>query len=93
VQDRLTIRSTTLIGLLISGILQTPPVMAQPTDPGVRRAATDNGMPLSLTGLGQDELYFFQDGMARFNFIEVVSGGSALQGTGNGLGPRFNSNQ
>ena len=31
--------------------------------------------------------------MARFSFIEVVSGGSPQQGTGNGLGPRFNSNQ
>ena len=59
----------------------------------MRRAATDNGTPRALTGLGQEELNFFQDGMARFSFIEVVSGGSAQQGTGNGLGPRYNSNQ
>ncbi len=70
-----------------------PALLAQPTDPGVRRAATDNGPPRPLAGLGQDELSFFQDGMARFSSIEVVSGGSAQQGTGNGLGPRFNSNQ
>jgi CxxC motif-containing protein (DUF1111 family) len=93
VQHYLAIQSTTLVGLLIAGTFQTPPVIAEPADPGVRRAATDNGMPQPFAGLGQDELNFFQDGMARFNFIEVVSGGSALQGTGNGLGPRFNSNQ
>jgi CxxC motif-containing protein (DUF1111 family) len=74
---------------------QAPQVSSQrqASDPGVRRAATDNGLPRSVPGLGGDELNFFQDGMARFNFIEVVSGGSAAQGTGNGLGPRFNSNQ
>jgi CxxC motif-containing protein (DUF1111 family) len=92
-----TIRSTALYGFLIAGLLQTLPLMAQrqsqPTDPGVRSTAADNSVPQSLAGLGADELNFFQDGMARFNFIEVVSGGSALQGTGNGLGPRFNSNQ
>jgi CxxC motif-containing protein (DUF1111 family) len=60
-------------------------------DPGVRHAATDNGPPIPLPGLATDELYFFQDGMARFDTIEVVSG--ALQRQGNGLGPRFNSNQ
>ena len=62
---------------------------ANPTDPGVRAAASDNGAPLPVPGLGQDELAFFNDGLARFNVIEVVSG--ALPGQGNGLGPRFNS--
>jgi CxxC motif-containing protein (DUF1111 family) len=85
--------SATLLGIIIVGVVQSAPVAAQPTDPGVRRAATDDGTPQPLTGLGLSELNFFQDGMARFNFIEVVSGGSSLQGTGNGLGPRFNSNQ
>jgi CxxC motif-containing protein (DUF1111 family) len=60
-------------------------------DPGVRHATTDNGPPIPLSGLAADELYFFQDGMARFDTIEVVSG--AVQRQGNGLGPRFNSNQ
>ena len=85
--------SAILLGMFIAGIVQSVPVAAAPTDPGVRRAATDDGTPQGLTGLDQGELNFFQDGMARFNFIEVVSGGSPLQGTGNGLGPRFNSNQ
>ena len=65
--------------------------VAQPTDPGVRRAATDNGPPVPLSGLAADELAFFADGVARFATIEVVSG--ALQKQGNGLGPRFNSDQ
>jgi hypothetical protein len=63
---------------------------AAPTDPGVRTAPTDGGPPVPLQGLGQDELGFFDDGMARFTTIEVVSGADSTQG--NGLGPRFNSN-
>ncbi len=63
---------------------------AAPTDPGVRAAPTDGGPPLPLQALGQDELGFFNDGMARFTTVEVVSGASSTQG--NGLGPRFNSN-
>ncbi len=66
---------------------------AQPTDPGLRRAATDNGPPLPLAGLGGDELAYFTDGLARFTAVEMVSGGDSALGTGNGLGPRFNSNQ
>jgi CxxC motif-containing protein (DUF1111 family) len=62
---------------------------ANPIDPGVRAAATDNGPPVPLSGLRSDELAFFADGLARFNIVEVVSG--ALPGQGNGLGPRFNS--
>jgi CxxC motif-containing protein (DUF1111 family) len=92
-RHHLTCRNAVLLGLLIVGTVQAPPATAQPTDPGVRRSAAENGPPQPLAGLGQDELNFFQDGMARFSFIEVVSGGSARQGTGNGLGPRFNSNQ
>ena len=60
-------------------------------DPGVRRAPTDNGPPVALSGLAPDELSFFADGMARFDTVEVVSGADQQQG--NGLGPRFNSNQ
>jgi CxxC motif-containing protein (DUF1111 family) len=59
-----------------------------PVDPGVRKAATDNGPPVPMPGLGPDEMAFFDDGIARFNVIEVVSGAAS----GNGLGPRFNSN-
>jgi CxxC motif-containing protein (DUF1111 family) len=65
--------------------------VAAPTDPGVRREATDNGPPVPLAGLAQDELAFFEDGLARFVTVEVVNG--ATQGQGNGLGPAFNSNQ
>jgi CxxC motif-containing protein (DUF1111 family) len=41
-----------------------------------------------LPGLTSDEAQFFQDGLTRFQDIEVVTGGD-----NNGLGPRFNSNQ
>jgi CxxC motif-containing protein (DUF1111 family) len=63
---------------------------ADAVDPGVRGAATDQGPPTPMAGLAADELAFFEDGMARFGTVEVVSGATATQG--NGLGPRFNSN-
>ena len=62
---------------------QTRPV---PVDPGVRGGPAGGGTPLK--GLTADETAFFQDGLARFADIEVVTGGA-----NNGLGPRFNSNQ
>jgi len=67
-----------------------PGIRTAPTDPGVRSAPTDDGPPVPLQGLGQDEAGFFEDGMARFMTVEMVSGASSTQG--NGLGPRFNSN-
>jgi Di-haem oxidoreductase, putative peroxidase len=57
-----------------------------PVDPGVRSGALGAGGPLQ--GLTADETAFFLDGQARFAEIEVVNNGS-----NNGLGPRFNSNQ
>jgi CxxC motif-containing protein (DUF1111 family) len=95
VRHLLTVQSFRVFVILTAATAYAPPAPAQrqPTDPGVRHLATDNGTPRAIAGLGADELNFFQDGMARFSFIEVVSGGSPLQGTGNGLGPRFNSNQ
>jgi CxxC motif-containing protein (DUF1111 family) len=57
-----------------------------PIDPGVRSGAAGAGGPLQ--GLTADETTFFLDGQARFAEIEVVNNGS-----NNGLGPRFNSNQ
>src|SRR6202167_924121 len=57
-----------------------------PVDPGVRGGPAGAGAPLN--GLTADETAFFQDGQARFAEIEVVANGS-----NNGLGPRFNSNQ
>ena len=64
-------------------------VLGQPSDPRIRHAATDNGPPAPMPGLGQDEMEYFSDGLARFSIVEVVSG--AVAGQGNGLGPRFNS--
>jgi CxxC motif-containing protein (DUF1111 family) len=52
----------------------------------VRGGAAGAGGPLQ--GLTADETTFFLDGQARFAEIEVVNNGS-----NNGLGPRFNSNQ
>ena len=57
-----------------------------PVDPGVRGGAAGAGGPLQ--GLTADETTFFLDGQARFAEIEAVNNGS-----NNGLGPRFNSNQ
>src|SRR6266478_8186304 len=57
-----------------------------PVDPGVRGGPAGAGAPLK--GLTADETAFFQDGQARFADVEVVTNGS-----NNGLGPRFNSNQ
>ncbi len=59
---------------------------AGPVDPGVRGGPAGGGTPLK--GLTADETAFFQDGLARFTEIEVVT-----KGSNNGLGPRFNSNQ
>ncbi len=56
------------------------------TDPGVRGGAAGAGT--ALPSLTADETAFFKDGLARFQEIEVVQGG-----TNNGLGPRFNSIQ
>jgi CxxC motif-containing protein (DUF1111 family) len=57
-----------------------------PVDPGVRGGAAGAGTP--LPGLTADETAFFQDGLARFQEIETVTGSN-----NNGLGPRFNSIQ
>jgi CxxC motif-containing protein (DUF1111 family) len=80
----------TLPLLLTLAAFPAASIQAQPNDPGMRHSATDNGPPMPLAGLGQDELDYFDDGLARFQIIEVVSGADATQG--NGLGPRFNSN-
>lgn len=55
-------------------------------DPGVRGGPPGAGT--ALPGLTADETAFFQDGLARFQEIEAVTGSE-----NNGLGPRFNSNQ
>jgi CxxC motif-containing protein (DUF1111 family) len=75
-------------GLVWASVLLASAALAQVSDPGVRQAATDGGPPVPMPGLTPDELTFFQDGVTRFEEVEVVSGGA-----NNGLGPRFNSNQ
>jgi CxxC motif-containing protein (DUF1111 family) len=81
-----------LIPLLLAAAvaLAPPAALAQARDPGVRHAATDGGPPVPLPGISADELEYFQDGVARFQTVEVVAGATSKQG--NGLGPRFNSN-
>jgi len=75
--------------LVAVGVLGPMAAAAQARDPGVRHAATDGRPPAPLPGLTADELEYFQDGLTRFQDIEVVSGAPA----NTGLGPRFNSNQ
>jgi CxxC motif-containing protein (DUF1111 family) len=75
--------------LVAASLLAAHGASAQVRDPGVRQAKTDGGAPPSLPGLSAEDLVFYQDGMARFMTIESVSGSLV----GNGLGPRFNSNQ
>src|SRR5215469_9426442 len=57
-----------------------------PVDTGVRAGAAGAGAP--LPGLTADETAFFQDGLSRFQEVEIVTGGN-----NNGLGPRFNAVQ
>jgi CxxC motif-containing protein (DUF1111 family) len=78
-------------GFLWTSVLLASAALAQVTDPGVRPAATDGGPPVPMPGLVSVEMQFFQDGLNRFTTVEVVSGATSTQG--NGLGPRFNSNQ
>jgi CxxC motif-containing protein (DUF1111 family) len=77
--------------LLSAAMLVCSAAWSQASDPGVRHAATDGGPPVPLPGITGDELTFFQDGQARFVTTEVVTNATPAQG--NGLGPRFNSNQ
>jgi CxxC motif-containing protein (DUF1111 family) len=82
---------------LLAVVLFSGTAFAQ-TDPGVRTGAingqtgatTTNPLPLtSVTAESpQGILEFFQDGLTRFQEVEVVSNGA-----NNGLGPRFNFNQ
>ncbi|HEY6293991.1 MAG TPA: di-heme oxidoredictase family protein [Terriglobia bacterium] len=71
------------LAVCLGALSQTSPAVV---DPGARGGAAGGGGP--LPGLTTDESAFFQDGLARFQEIESVSGGA-----NNGLGPRFNSIQ
>jgi CxxC motif-containing protein (DUF1111 family) len=69
-----------------------------PSDPGVRpgpingqpNATATNPLPLASVGAENPSgsLEFFENGLARFQEVEVVANGA-----NNGLGPRFNMNQ
>jgi CxxC motif-containing protein (DUF1111 family) len=64
---------------------------SSPHDPGVRPGAAGAGGPLHSVSTDTVLLNYFEDGLARFNEIDSVSG--TLHGEpGTGLGPRFNSN-
>jgi CxxC motif-containing protein (DUF1111 family) len=81
--------------LLCASLLASAAAFAQARDPGVRQAPTDGGPPVPLSGTSSNEMGYFLDGASRFETVEVVSG-AVQNGTlnqGNGLGPRFNSNQ
>jgi CxxC motif-containing protein (DUF1111 family) len=69
-----------------SNFAQTAQTKKGPVDPGVRSGPAGAGAPLN--GLTTDETASFQDGQTRFGEVEAVANGS-----NNGLGPRFNSNQ
>src|SRR5580658_5570997 len=83
----------TCLLLAAAGIPLTLPIglaQAQPTDPGVRHSSSDNAAPAALPGLGQDELDFFDDGLARFQTLEVVSGANVTQRNAGGSSPAQN---
>lgn len=85
------VSKTAIIAFAVSALCAPSSwTFAQPIDPGVRTAAAGSA-PTPLPGLTADELAFYQDGLSRFTTVEVVSGASGKQG--NGLGPRFNSDQ
>jgi CxxC motif-containing protein (DUF1111 family) len=67
-----------------------PPPDPQVQDPGVRSGTVDAGQPLPSVAAEDSPgaLEFFQNGLARFQEIEVVQNGVNV-----GLGPRFNFNQ
>ena len=61
------------------------------TDPGAQSASRGTGGPIINTSQDPNGFSaFFQDGLNRFQDVEVVSNGTS---TNVGLGPRFNANQ
>ncbi len=83
-----TAKLTSVITIVVASLVFAGVAAAQ-TDPGVQAANRGTGAALSSV-LANDNpgiLAFFQDGLTRFQEVEVVSNGN-----NNGLGPRFNSN-
>jgi len=83
--------------LLFAAALTFPGTALSQTDPGVRggpingQPGATQGSPLPLSSVNANMpsgiLEFFDNGLGRFQEVEVVSGGA-----NNGLGPRFNLN-
>jgi CxxC motif-containing protein (DUF1111 family) len=83
--------------LLFSAALAFPGTALSQTDPGVRggpingQPGATQSSPLPLASVNANSptgiLEFFDNGLGRFQEVEVVSGGA-----NNGLGPRFNFN-
>jgi CxxC motif-containing protein (DUF1111 family) len=65
------------------------PSKSSAKDPGPRASAVNAGQPLA--SLTPSQLIFFQDGLARFQQVDSVSGNVAGE-PGKGLGPGYNSN-
>jgi len=83
------IRRPYLAPVLAVSLLSFGQMLLGQTDPGVQSGNRGTGAALAST-LANDNpgiLAFFNDGLARFQDVEAVSGGA-----NNGLGPRFNSN-
>jgi CxxC motif-containing protein (DUF1111 family) len=83
------IKIVKLVSVLTLAMLFLAGTAIAQTDPGVQSGSRGTGAALS-TVLANDNpgiLTFFNDGQARFQEVETVSGGA-----NNGLGPRFNSN-
>jgi len=86
------------LAVMLLGTMFAARAVDAQTDPGVRpgpingqpAATTTNPLPLASVAANSPagSLEFFQNGLARFQEVETVSGG-----TNNGLGPRFNLNQ
>jgi CxxC motif-containing protein (DUF1111 family) len=83
--------------LVCLAVFFVPGKVRAQSDPGVRpgpingqaAATATNPLPLpSVVTNPNGALEFFENGLARFQEVEVVSGGN-----NNGLGPRFNFNQ
>src|ERR1700684_2623342 len=80
-----------LAAVLASSLLFVAGMASAQTDPGVQNGSRGTGaaLPSVLANDNAGILAFFNDGLARFQAVESVSGSPA----NNGLGPRFNSNQ
>jgi CxxC motif-containing protein (DUF1111 family) len=87
-QGGMVMKTFSLASILIFGALFLGGMAFAQTDPGVQSGnrGTGTALPTVLSNDNSGILAFFNDGLARFQEVESVSGGA-----NNGLGPRFNS--